>query len=161
LLIETWTVPGEGMTMLFNQRGFVTNEQNTFWFPTVPLFDYLLRFNRLEILDCAFLVIDAVDGGGYRIAVACRAIEKPDAGDDEWMLLAGQQSVDVQFARRSALTSERDDVVSYDVPEIGTVMTPGTGSINLASWVMSHSAEVVTVEDTILRGQRETPLANL
>ena len=40
--------------MRFNVAGHMQPESNTYWYPSARLFDYLLRYMRLEPIDCLF-----------------------------------------------------------------------------------------------------------
>jgi 2-polyprenyl-3-methyl-5-hydroxy-6-metoxy-1,4-benzoquinol methylase len=83
--------------MDFNARGRMHAESNTFWFPSVGLLDYLLRYVRLAPVDCEFMPLAAWRGEGYvplgrnasfekpsgYLSVACRAVDGVEA--DDWM----------------------------------------------------------------------------
>jgi 2-polyprenyl-3-methyl-5-hydroxy-6-metoxy-1,4-benzoquinol methylase len=73
----------------FNVAGRLQPEANTFWYASASLLDYLLRYLRLEPIDCLFCPHAeygpeyALDKPSGYLSVACRAVD--DAGDDPWM----------------------------------------------------------------------------
>ena len=91
LLLSTIVTLDSAYTMHFNAGGQLHAEANTFWYPSVRLLDYLLRYMRLRPIDCAFLShsdapppgVDPGDRASGYLSVVCRAIERADA--DQWM----------------------------------------------------------------------------
>jgi SAM-dependent methyltransferase len=78
-----------GYVMDFNAGGRLQSEANTFWYPSARLFDYLLRYMRLEPIDLVFMphAADAAHGArekpsGYT-SIVCRAVDSADV--DDWM----------------------------------------------------------------------------
>jgi 2-polyprenyl-3-methyl-5-hydroxy-6-metoxy-1,4-benzoquinol methylase len=99
MVVSTYVTLDPGPVMDFNAGGRMWAEGNTFWFPSVALLDYLLRYMRLQPIDCVFMsnselqrpglerVSRISDRGlgkdaGY-LSVACRAVDRADA--DAWM----------------------------------------------------------------------------
>jgi 2-polyprenyl-3-methyl-5-hydroxy-6-metoxy-1,4-benzoquinol methylase len=78
--------------MRFNVAGQMQRETNTYWYPTARLLDYLLRYLRLQPIDCIFLPHSqlghdyAFDTPSGYVSVACRAVDEIDG--DPWMLSA-------------------------------------------------------------------------
>jgi 2-polyprenyl-3-methyl-5-hydroxy-6-metoxy-1,4-benzoquinol methylase len=97
VVISTYVTLDEGPVMDFNRAGRMWAEGNTFWFPAVGLLDYLLRYMRLEPVDCLFMPLEALAGPEYDrlglnrgfdkpagyLSVACRAVDRVEA--DPWM----------------------------------------------------------------------------
>jgi SAM-dependent methyltransferase len=80
----------------FNALGRLQGDLNTFWYPSARLFDYLLRYMRLEPIDCWFLPHTEVGGvtsiekpTGYA-SVVCRAIDRVDG--DAWMRASAREA---------------------------------------------------------------------
>lgn len=83
--------------MDFNARGRMHAEGNTFWFPSVALLDYMLRYMRLVPVDCEFMPLGAWAGEDYAplgrnvsfekpsgyLSVVCRAVDSVET--DDWM----------------------------------------------------------------------------
>jgi len=102
LLVSTNVVMSDGCFMEFNNHGRMQMESNTFWYPTVRLFDYLLRLMKLAPIDCEFVPHQAVAGNsivskyvfdkpsGY-LSVVCRATDDVIAThNDVWMQDVGK-----------------------------------------------------------------------
>lgn len=106
MIVSTNVVLADGHAMEFNNGGRMQRERNTFWYPSVPLFDYLLRYLRLAPLDCLFVPHEAVRSGeryvfdkpsGY-LSVVCRAADEPvAAAGDEWMRGSAASSWEYQW----------------------------------------------------------------
>jgi SAM-dependent methyltransferase len=94
MVVSTNVTLDPGYTMDFNAGGRLQSEANTFWYPTVELLDYMLRYMRLAPIDCMLLphelsplresfVFDKPSG---YLSVLCRAVDESDeAGGDQWM----------------------------------------------------------------------------
>jgi SAM-dependent methyltransferase len=118
-----------GYVMDFNAGGRFQPEGNTFWYPSARLFDYLLRYMRLEPIDCAFLrhADDPAHGtrdkpSGYA-CVVCRAVDT--AGHDAWMQESARTSWEYQGLSDWALAA------SQPVSTIGYRSPNGAGTIDL------------------------------
>lgn len=91
VLVSTNVTLDPGYTMDFNVAGRLQTEANTFWYPTVELFDYMLRYMRLMPIDCSLLPHQATSIGDYLVfdkpsgylSVLCRAVDRAD--EDDWM----------------------------------------------------------------------------
>lgn len=94
LIISTNVINTDAYTMQFNSEGKLQTELNTFWYISVPLLEYLLRYLKLVPVDASYLsnlyrqdIAQAFRDvpTGY-LSVVCRAVEdpRPTAGD-AWM----------------------------------------------------------------------------
>lgn len=82
-IISTNVTFDETMTMHFNDKGGLQPNLTTYWYISVPLFDYMLRYFRLRPIRCEY--VKYADGHGY-MSVICRGEEAPIADpDDAWM----------------------------------------------------------------------------
>ena len=90
----------------FNAAGRMHREPGTFWFLSVTLLEYVLRYMRLVPIDCAFMPsrawsreglarlgrrADFPKEGGY-LSVACRAVDNIET--DDWMAESFRHSPD-------------------------------------------------------------------
>jgi 2-polyprenyl-3-methyl-5-hydroxy-6-metoxy-1,4-benzoquinol methylase len=89
VLVSTSVTLDPDDVMDFNSRGRLLDDPTTFWYPSLGLLEYLLRYVRLEPIDCAFLPHADVPGvpdygkpGAY-LSVMCRAVAGVDG--DPWM----------------------------------------------------------------------------
>ncbi len=132
MIVSTNVVTSDGHFMEFNNHGRLQVEANTFWYPSVRLFDYMLRFMKLAPIDCAFIPHEAIAahsisrGGEYvfdkpsgYLSVVCRGTDDVMAEDDDaWMRQAAAASwehlhlTDWQRAARQPVSS-----IGYDRQE--------------------------------------------
>lgn len=101
LIVSTNVINNESYTMEFNDSGRLQEEGNTFWYPSVKLFDYILRYLKLAPIDCAYLPHSDIRSkvnyifdkpSGY-LSVVCRAVhEVRPTKDDKWMAKSKRSS---------------------------------------------------------------------
>lgn len=101
VIVSTNVVHANEYLMEFNNAGRLQDELNTFWYPSIPLIDYLLRYLRLAPIDCLYLPHENVRSRiryrtdkqtGY-LSIACRAVDEPlAAGTDPWMTRSARES---------------------------------------------------------------------
>ena len=129
LIVSPYVTLDPAATMDFNVGGRMWAEGNTFWFPSVALLDYILRYLRLVPIDCAFMpdseVHDAAPGRNAHIdfgketgylSVACRAVDAVE--EDEWMRESARSSWEFRDATDWALVRGRpESSIAYDALE--------------------------------------------
>jgi 2-polyprenyl-3-methyl-5-hydroxy-6-metoxy-1,4-benzoquinol methylase len=100
MLVSTSVTLDRGDVMDFNSRGRLLDDYTTFWYPSVGLLEYMLRYMRLEPIDCAFLPHSSIESvpdygkpGGY-LSVMCRAVDRADR--DNWMRDSAERSWEYQ-----------------------------------------------------------------
>ena len=88
-IISTNVVPRDDSTVDFNAAGRLQTEANTFWYLSIPVFEYLLRYFKLAPIDCLFvphtstrLQNEDVESG--LLTVVCRAVDEATSAGDEW-----------------------------------------------------------------------------
>ena len=94
MIVSTNVACVNDYSMEFNNGGRLQTEANTFWYISIPLFDYILRYLRLAPIDCLYLSHANVQShiryladkpSGY-LSVVCRAVDESLATDDDnWM----------------------------------------------------------------------------
>ena len=87
----TWS---DGFAMEWNDAGRLQTEPNTFWYLSIPLFDYMLRMLKLAPIDCMYIDHHSIDlpqahvpglKTGY-LSILCRAVDSVVATpEDDWM----------------------------------------------------------------------------
>jgi len=105
MIVSTNVVHSSDYIMEFNNEGRWQDEGNTFWYMSVPLLDYVLRYLRLAPLDCIYLPHASIQShvrynsdkpSGY-ISVACRAVDQPLlTSADNWMNKSARESWEYQ-----------------------------------------------------------------
>jgi 2-polyprenyl-3-methyl-5-hydroxy-6-metoxy-1,4-benzoquinol methylase len=102
MIVSTNVIADSSYTQDFNDRGRLQVEVNTFWYLSIPLLDYLLRFLKLAPIDCEYgahsdarssKVRYVCDKPSGYISVVCRArdAELPTR-DDTWMADAARHA---------------------------------------------------------------------
>jgi 2-polyprenyl-3-methyl-5-hydroxy-6-metoxy-1,4-benzoquinol methylase len=114
--------------MRFNVAGQMQREANTFWYPTAGLLDYLLRYMRLQPIDCMFLP-HAQLGHDYAFdipsgyaSVACRAVDRIEG--DPWMMSAMSSWDYLGLSDWGLAESQDESGIVYDAPD-------GSGPIDI------------------------------
>ena len=92
MILSTNVVKRNDFSMEFNDRGKLQREATTYWYPSIPLYDYLLRYFELLPIDCLYHPYARDDStrftsefeSGY-LSVVCRATDDPSFdSDDAW-----------------------------------------------------------------------------
>jgi 2-polyprenyl-3-methyl-5-hydroxy-6-metoxy-1,4-benzoquinol methylase len=141
MIVSTNVVVDDAFTMQFNNAGRLQEEINTFWYMSVPILDYLLRYLKLAPIDCSYIphrdikssVRYVTDVESGYLSVVCRA--KDDllpSREDDWMRKSAQQSweysglIDWGFCSRQAVTE-----VPYSASIGNDLLKDDTGTIDL------------------------------
>ena len=118
MIVETFAALDKQEAMFFNARGQLSPDPSTYFLMSVTLLEYLLRYLKLEPLDC--VASPAVDVGGRpsaRVAVVCRATNGQAVGEDPWMD-AGPGQIDYRsLADWEAIDSSGGDPPAYGSPQ--------------------------------------------
>jgi 2-polyprenyl-3-methyl-5-hydroxy-6-metoxy-1,4-benzoquinol methylase len=101
LIVSTNVVRRDDYTMEFNDRGKLQRENTTFWYPSIPLYDYLLRYFKLLPIDALYHPYARDDEVRYTedfesgyLSVVCRATEESPFGEeDRW----AQESIEDSY----------------------------------------------------------------
>jgi SAM-dependent methyltransferase len=141
MIVSTNVVKRSDFSMEFNDRGKLQREATTYWYPSIPLFDYLLRYFKLVPIDSLYHAYERNDSTRYTgdfesgyLAVVCRATEDPafDA-DDTWV----RESIDDSY--ESILLWDREKSAALAASPIGYRHEPDprlfhTGGRSLDLW---------------------------
>jgi 2-polyprenyl-3-methyl-5-hydroxy-6-metoxy-1,4-benzoquinol methylase len=144
MILSTNVTLEDGYVMDFNAAGRLQSEANTFWYPSIGLFDYLLRYMRLQPIDCSFLshsdvsTLDPVDKPTGYASVVCRAVDRADG--DPWMLDSALTSWEYSGLSDWKLAdSQPSSSIEYDSPHDGA-------TIDLAEAVQGATVAVPAAE---------------
>lgn len=135
VIVETAAIVSDEMVLYFNAAAQLY-PSSSYFMPSLSWLDYCLRMLRLKPIDCLYFA-KGEDGTVGRVAVVCRAVDRPVAfPDDTWM---GQHWVEMDF-RAASLDYDR---LASDAPEVP--YAPGreallfheeTGSVDIYRTVM-------------------------
>jgi SAM-dependent methyltransferase len=111
MILETAAVIDDAPAMHWNSNLRFLGE--SYFFPSLACLDYLVRFLRMEIIDCAYLESHCIDGlRTARVALSCRAIDHPK-GPSTDTFLQGTLHTETDIAEH--LNWERCDSAKSDV----------------------------------------------
>jgi len=92
-IISTNVAFYDSPVMAFNEMGSLQPNLTTYWYPTVSLLDYLLRYFRLMPIDALYTIWQPPDKG--HVSVICRAMPDVIADpEDNWIKPSAWQSWD-------------------------------------------------------------------
>ena len=143
IIVSTNVILDDSFSMEFNNEGRMQVEANTFWYISIRLLDYVLRYFRLAPIDCLYVPHTAFKSevryvfakpSGYA-SVLCRAADTvlPAAGDEwmaasagrsweykglsDWEMAERQPASDIKYKGRVGRESFRPDVECIDLWE--------------------------------------------
>jgi SAM-dependent methyltransferase len=142
MIVETWSAHNDELAMFFNSRGRFSKDPSTFFVPTVPLLDYVLRFFKLLPIDWNYGQLAQVASiRTSRVAIACRAINEV-AGADDWMEKATGMCDYRTLIDWDAVDKEGRNPVGYDGPD---------NMINLAQLIAREKAIDLAPTDAVIK----------
>jgi 2-polyprenyl-3-methyl-5-hydroxy-6-metoxy-1,4-benzoquinol methylase len=124
VLVSTSVTLDPGDVMDFNSRGRLLSDHTSFWYPSVGLLEYMLRYMRLDPIDCAFLPHADIPGlpdhgkpSGY-LSVMCRAVDRADR--DAWMRESAERAWEYRDQSDwSRADRQPDSSIAYEGAEGG------------------------------------------
>jgi 2-polyprenyl-3-methyl-5-hydroxy-6-metoxy-1,4-benzoquinol methylase len=122
--------------MHFNTRGRQENrDTNTFWYPSISLLEYFLRYFNFAPIDCLFIPAPSETLAGYgSICIVCRAVDSGSAlpAGDDWGQRSIVQSWDyLSLSKQKHAVQEPVSTINYAVPDVLKEQVERNGSINL------------------------------
>jgi len=139
-MISTNVVNEQSDVMHFNTAGKLQQEANTFWYPSIPLLEYMLRYFNLAPIDCLYIrhpstgpVYVADKECGF-ISIVCRAVDNGAAmaASDNWARHSMLASWEYRgLSPQNHDSSEAPSTIEYDLPESLRESVTEKGSINL------------------------------
>jgi 2-polyprenyl-3-methyl-5-hydroxy-6-metoxy-1,4-benzoquinol methylase len=123
VIVSTNVLLARDPVLEFNVAGALQRDPNTFWYTTPTLLDYLLRYLRLEPIDCIYSAHEeygaqyALDRPSGYLSVACRAVQ--DARGDPWMASAQRSWEYLGLSDWSLADAQPETDIAYDAPSGG------------------------------------------
>jgi 2-polyprenyl-3-methyl-5-hydroxy-6-metoxy-1,4-benzoquinol methylase len=120
MMISTNVMNRDDHTLEFNTRGGLQGETNTFWYHSVPMLEYLIRYFKMVPIDCLYypnseiyLNAPGMNCGG--ISVICRAVEDNDIKDgDVWAARSRVASWEyLSLCNGEMMNNQQRSAVSY------------------------------------------------
>lgn len=121
IIVSTNVVNHDGFAMEFNNGGRFQSESNTFWYLTIPMFDYMLRYFQLAPIDCLYHKYPPQDtvrwvedaGAGY-LSVVCRAVDDKGASfGDSWLTASISESWEYLLCNQKMIDGQSRSTINY------------------------------------------------
>lgn len=154
-MLSTNVVNEQSDVMHFNTKGMLQGEPNTFWYPSIPLLEYMLRYFNLAPIDCLYsrhpsdaaLFVPGKECGF--ISIVCRAVDAGAAlpADDAWgrrSMLGSWEYTGLSAQKHGA--QEPVSSITYDLPESLKAKVERDGSIDLFLAVNELGRRVVRAQ---------------
>lgn len=121
MIVSTNVVDREGFGMEFNNSGRFQSESNTFWYMTISMLDYMLRYFQLAPIDCLFHKFPPQDAVHYSedtnagyLSVICRAVDDKGASfGDSWLSASVSESWEYLLCNQKMIDSQSRSTISY------------------------------------------------
>ncbi|HXR07956.1 MAG TPA: DUF1698 domain-containing protein [Candidatus Acidoferrum sp.] len=161
MILSTNVINRTAFSMEFNNHGKLQTEPNTFWYLSIPLLDYLLRYFKLLPLDCLYHPYTSEDparfaqgfDAGY-LSVVCRATDDvPLATKDEWGGISARESWEwIALCNETMLSGQPVSRIEYKQKKALNLTASDTRSINLEDAVRQNgpAARAVSPQDSHL-----------
>lgn len=139
-MLSTNVVNEQSDVMHFNVKGLLQTEVNTYWYPSIPLLEYMLRYFNLAPIDCLYLRHASTSPMHVKgkecgfISIVCRAVDMGAAmpADDGWALRSMRGSWEYPgLSNQAALQGVPPSTIGYDLPPAVAPMVRERGSIDL------------------------------
>ena len=162
-MLSTNVVNEQSDLMHFNTAGKLQTEPNTFWYPSIPLLEYMLRYFNFAPIDCLYsrhpsnspLHVPGKECGF--ISIVCRAVDRgaavarqPTTGPSARCWAPGSTPA---LSPQKHDPAEVPSSIAYDIPDALKDMMARNGSIDLHLAVNELGRRVERarrVEDTYL-----------
>jgi len=122
IIVSTNVMEKPGYFMEFNNAGKLQTDHNTFWYMSIQLMDYVLRYFRLKPIDCLYCPHQENDPVRYSkgfktgyLTVLCRAVKEFIADpDDDWMQTSFNKSLEyIGLCNEGLLNKQPKSTIQY------------------------------------------------
>jgi SAM-dependent methyltransferase len=154
MIVSTNVVNRNDFSMEFNDRGKLQREHTTFWYPSIPLYDYLLRYFKLLPIDCLYHPFERDDSvrftgdfeSGY-LSVVCRATDEPAFDpSDTWAPESIEDSYEsIMLWDQERLAHQRPSTIGYRREPEAHLLHDNQRSLDL--WKAVHERPPVRTAD--------------
>lgn len=163
IIISTNVTTADNFTMRFNNSGMLQIEDNTFWYVSINLLDYVLRFLKLSPIDALYLPHTSIPSSkvqliteeetGY-LSVVCRATENPNPDiEDKWMSNAAKNSWEyIGLSDWDLANKQPRSNIEYKNPLNKEFWNKNTNSLNLSQFIrestLAKASSTAILKDT-------------
>lgn len=158
MIVSTNVINRDDFSMEFNNSGKLQSETNTFWYLSIKMFDYMLRYFQLVPIDCLYwkhLPKDEVRyargfDAGY-LSVVCRAVNDRGASfDDKWLSDSVNHAWEYLLCNQKMIDSQSQSNISYSAGNEPIDLTTHLKKVNpLESAPHTYDTHLLKLEDSI------------
>lgn len=121
MIVSTNVINRDDVSMEFNDKGKLQKEPNTFWYMSIGMMDYMLKYFQLKPIDYVYYKHSAADtvrfargyDAGY-LGVICRAVSDHGKGsNDPWLKNSIEQSWEYGLCDQKMLDSQPVSNMAY------------------------------------------------
>jgi hypothetical protein len=121
MIISTNVINRDDFSMEFNNSGKLQTEVNTFWYLSIRMFDYMLRYFQLVPIDCLYYKHQPKDtiryardfDAGY-LSVVCRAVnDRGTAFNDKWLSESVARSWEYLLCNQKMIEAQAPSNIGY------------------------------------------------
>jgi hypothetical protein len=121
MIVSTNVIARDDFSMEFNNGGKLQSEINTFWYLSVNMFDYMLRYFQLVPIDCIYYKYPRQDvvryvkdfDAGY-LSVVCRAVsDRGAAFSDKWLSESVAESWEYVLCNQKMIDAQASSAINY------------------------------------------------
>jgi 2-polyprenyl-3-methyl-5-hydroxy-6-metoxy-1,4-benzoquinol methylase len=121
MIVSTNVINRDDFSMEFNNSGKLQSESNTFWYPSIDMFDYMLRYFQLAPIDCLYYKYPPQDevrysskyDAGY-LSVVCRAVsDRGMAASDKWLSESVARSWEYLLCNQKRIDAQASSIIKY------------------------------------------------
>jgi 2-polyprenyl-3-methyl-5-hydroxy-6-metoxy-1,4-benzoquinol methylase len=121
MIVSTNVVERDGHFMEFNNSGRLQSEINTFWYLSIQMVDYMLRYFQLVPIDCLYYKYPPEDGVRYvedvttgYLSVACRAVNDKGAPfGDKWLTESIEKGLEYSLCNQKMIDAQSLSNIGY------------------------------------------------
>jgi len=157
MVVSTNVMRREGYSLEFNNAGKLQTETNTFWYHSVPMLEYLLRYFNLVPLDFLYLPHSPVNPHNYvpgqdsgYMSVVCRAVDEATPNyPDAWAARTHIASWEyLALCNREMMNAQPVSSISYRGDHDRANAATDTTGITLMDHIMDPARIVASVDDS-------------
>lgn len=131
MIVSTNVINRDDFSMEFNDHGKLQTELNTFWYLSIKMFDYMLRYFQLVPIDCLYYKYPLKDDVRYAkdfdagyLSVVCRAVsDRGTAFNDKWLNRSINESWEYLLCNQKMMDAQSSSDINYRA---------GNGAIDLS-----------------------------
>jgi 2-polyprenyl-3-methyl-5-hydroxy-6-metoxy-1,4-benzoquinol methylase len=158
MIVSTNVINRDDFSMEFNNSGKLQAEANTFWYLSIKMFDYMLRYFQLVPIDCLYYKHPPNDAiryareydAGY-LSVVCRAVSDGGAAfNDKWLSESVAGAWEYLLCNQKMMHAQAQSTLSYSAGSDPIDLSTRVGqSKPLATTPYSYDTHLLKLEDRI------------